>query len=220
MQPAEQPTDMHAEYEALKHLLVEQAERLHALEREVQHFLDQYFSAVAEEMETLQMLERSRTQWFEAHIPATQRLQRQGEQAAEQARTRLLRDAYRSAARNSHPDKGGSDGEAMRRINRAREEGDIATLVKEAMPKPHRVPEAQWQASLAEMAQWRGKLEESTRALLDSPAYALYLKAFEARLSGRNWLEEVTQTIRRQVTSEQRAIAKKNIESIAGWRVA
>ncbi len=39
-------------------------------------------------------------------------------------------------------------------------------------------------------------------------------------LALRYWLEEVTQNIRSQVTSEQRAIAKKNIESIADWRVA
>ncbi len=201
------------EVRVLRSMLVEQAKRLHDLERELQGFLEQYFAAIAADIETLVTLERQRGDWFDAHMPEMKRMQERLEEAGERARKHLARDAYRKAAKQAHPDAGDTRGD-MRHINRAKEENDIATLLSAALPDAHATD------AKDELESWRGKLEESTRALLDSPAYALYLKAFEARLAGRNWLKDMSDHIKRQVEDEQRAIAKRNIEAIADWRVA
>lgn len=217
-------TDPRAHYAVLRAMLVEQAKRLGEMERELQQFLEQYYDAVAKDIETLFALESAREAWMSEHMPEMQRLQKRLDATAGQARASLSREAYRKAARNTHPDAAGTHAgdDAIQRINRAKEEGDIATLLQAAIPEAPRThaKEEAWHAIVLELKQWQEKLEFSTRALLDSPAYALYLKAFEARLAGRNWLTDMTQRIRKQVEDEQRAIARKGVQAIADWRVA
>lgn len=216
--------DPRAHYTVLRAMLVEQAKRLNELEQELQQFLEQYYDAVAKDIETLFALESARDAWMQEHMPEMRRMQQRIDATAEQTRASLSREAYRKAARNTHPDAvGGAHANGdIQRINRAKEEGDIATLLQAAMPTPPKAnaQEETWHMTVLELKQWQEKLEFSTRALLDSPAYALYLKAFEARLAGRNWLDDMAHSIRRQVETEQRAIARKGVKAIADWRVA
>ncbi|MBA4274716.1 MAG: hypothetical protein C0436_03575 [Alphaproteobacteria bacterium] len=199
--------------EALRNTLIAQAARLSELERELHGFLAEYYRAVAQDIEALFALENVKSSWVKERMPTAQTMQQQQESEAANARTQLAREAYRKAAKHTHPDtlEGGSH-EDIQRINRAKEEGDIATLLGAALPQHH--------AAMDELVAWQTRLDDATRALLESPAYALYLKAFEARLAGRNWLEDMTHHIRKSIAIESRAIAKQGVKAIAEWRVA
>lgn len=214
--------DPRAHYTVLRAMLVEQAKRLNEMERELHQFLDQYYEAVAKDIETLFILENARNAWLNQHMPEMRRMQQRIDEAGKATRHQLTREAYRKAARNTHPDAVGSQAaQDIQRVNRAKEEGDIVTLLQAAIPAPPKTAqEDAWIATMKELQAWQEKLDTSTRALLDSPAYALYLKAFEARLAGRNWLDDMTHKIRSQVASEQRAIVRKGVKAIADWRAA
>ncbi len=197
--------------------LLEGAERLRLLEQELQSFLDEYFAAVSQDIETLFALETRRSEWLESAMPQAAKQQRATERTREEAHIRFAREAYRHAARKSHPDTLGGNSDTMQRVNRAKEEGDIASLIAIALGETAGEDQAAAQAALLE---WKTKLDAATQALYESPAYALYLKAFEARLAGRDWLNDMTTMIRRQVEYQARVGAKEAVQRIADWRVA
>lgn len=199
--------------EALRSILIAQAARLSELERELHGFLAEYYRAVAQDIEALFALENVKNGWVKERMPTAHTMQEIHASEANASRVQLTREAYRKAAKHTHPDtlEGGSHAD-IQRINRAKEEGDIATLLSAALPMHN--------AAMDELVAWQTRLDEATRALLESPAYALYLKAFEARLAGRNWLEDMTHHIRKSIAIESRAIAKQGVKAIAEWRVA
>jgi hypothetical protein len=212
-----------AQYHALRNALIEQAEHLAVLERELNHFLDHYMQAVAEELATLQSLQQAKTEWFTGHLPQAQQTAQTKEHEDNSVRNQLARDVYRKAARNTHPDIHDTDAAfdtaSIQRINQARDEGDIATLLDAALPPTPDAPHT-WNNAMCELEHWQSRLTKSRNALLDSPGYALYLKAIEARLAGHDWLTDVTQKIRQNIAHETRAIAKEGVRAIANWRVA
>jgi hypothetical protein len=211
------------QYHAQRNALLEQAEQLASLERELNHFLDHYMQAVADDMATLASLQRAKTEWFSDHLPQAHQMAHSKEHEDFSARNQLARDVYRKAARNTHPDITDSlathDTTSIQRINQARDEGDIATLLDAALPPTPDAPHI-WDNAMYELEHWQARLNKSRNALLDSPGYALYLKAMEARLAGRDWLNDVTQKIRQNIAHETRAIAKQGVRAIANWRVA
>ncbi len=211
--------DARAQFYAKHARLVQQAERLRETECELQQFLSEYYAAIAQDIMTLVALEAAKGTWMGEHLPNAKHMHEAMEAAAIKTRATLSREAYRSAARNAHPDvvRDAQDTN-MQRVNRAREEDDIATLLAVAMQPKHSGED--WEVALTELARWEQQIHDSTEALFASPAYALYLKAFEAKLAGRNWLEDTTQNIRRAVALETRAIAKQGVQAIAQWRVA
>ncbi len=61
-------------------------------------------------------------------------------------------------------------------------------------------------ARCMELDAWREALEQRRRTIASSAAYELYLKAFEARLAGRNWLASVTQKLQNEISQRKRQI--------------
>lgn len=207
--------------DAERRAVLEKAARLRETEQELQQFLSGYYAAIGEHIEALFALEDAKTAWLSQHMPTMQCMQQRVDIAADETRTTLLKNAYRQAARNAHPDVQSAEADrayapndTMMRVNRAREEGDIATLIATAMQHTTRDETLGHE----ELKRWNHALDESMEALLSSPAYALYLKAFEAKLAGRNWLEDTTQTLKRVIAIESRAAAKEGVRAIAQLR--
>jgi hypothetical protein len=211
MMAADSPTaeiplaERHAE--ALRELKAE-ALRLQMIERDLEQFLSEYFTAVEDYMESLQVEHQAKSAFLAAAMPEAERIESERFAAAlpkKKSRKNPIQTLYRRAARAHHPDVAqAKTPDAMRGLTEARDKGDIVTLVLASLPADEagELPEKALEALCAELIEWRDCLAARRASLLESPAYALYLKALEARLAGRDWFGAIRQAFQQRLTAQ------------------
>lgn len=200
---AEMPlSERHAQ--ALQELKAE-ALRLQMIERDLEAFLGEYFSAVEEYMESLQTETKARQVFLAEMMPEAEQLESERFSQAlskKKGRKNPVHSLYRRAARTHHPDVAPEGKpESMRHLTEARDRGDIVTLVLASLPAAEE-EDAVREKLIVEMEEWRDCLAARRASLLSSPAYALYLKALEARLAGRDWFGTIRQAFQQRLTAQ------------------
>lgn len=195
-----------------------EARKLKEVERELGVFLDAYYEAISDYLGELEHIETARAMLLETVMPYAAHLSQLSAPELNEASEKAsgydawVKQLYRCAVRQHHPDLVADEAAAhtqMTQLNAARERGDIDVLMQAAMPQMDEGSEASLgmlKARCMELDAWRQALEQRRRTIANSPAYELYLKAFEARLAGRNWLASVTQKLQHEISHRKRQI--------------
>lgn len=204
-----------------------EAKKLKEVERELNVFLATYYDAISDYLDELEQIESARALLLDSLMPhATHIAHKIGLEPSAASQKASGYDAwvkqlYRVAVRTHHPDLAVDEAAAharMTRLNAAREQGDIDVLMRAAMPHMDEENEASlgmFKARCMELDAWKEALHERRRTIASSPAYELYLKAFEARLAGRNWLASVTQKLQQEISQRKRQIMQLEWQSVA-----
>lgn len=185
---------------------LEKAARLTlTLESELTRFANDYYEAVGQYAEHLAHLEAQGVCALTApDAPTT----RDGE----------LKKLYRALAKELHPDRNG-DATRMQRANEAYHAGDYAALLCLQFEQEMEGAE-DWKIQLAYIESAITRYRAQYETWLNSPIYALWEKATEARLAGKNWLQAVIGNIRKEIERHQRALASAQIVELSAWRQA
>ncbi len=212
--------------------LDQSCEALRQLEDEIAHFMEQYYTKVGSYFEELARLEEELTA-FNASIAADQIAARKTHQVNESLRAIAhksnaraleadLKTLYRDMAKRAHPDAGDTaDHEAMGRINEAYAKRNLGELWKirqelevepvKALPKD-RI--AMLQAQQEALQKTLEEVESRRLSLEESEACALMQRAFQMRICGQDFIQQVTDQVLAQITVTRKKLVTTKIKHL------
>ncbi len=175
------------------------ARRTLQLERELASFAEAYFDALGE----------MALAFSESASAESTTLADLTEISSE--RTQAMKTTYRQLMKTLHPDVAERDAsETLAQVQRAYEANDLAGLLRielEMLPPPVDAPNvtlAALETKLARIAQALGVWEAREHSLRDTALYACWQRARAAKLAGRNWIQLITDRLRRDIAQNRK----------------
>lgn len=195
---------------------------LHGLEREIEDFLTHYYEQVGASIERLTDLEQqlASLQQCGNTLPAPQSVP-SSRLPGMDAEVKTL---YRRLVRECHPDTAGEDAEkaeAIRNLNDAYAKRNIGELWKihreldvtnQALSATERL--SRLKAHCERMQASLEAVEHRRMALEDSPAYALMQRAFQSKLCGQDFIENVRNHLHARIEQTKRDLVRAQMRQL------
>ncbi|MCI5049385.1 MAG: hypothetical protein MRY32_03535 [Rickettsiales bacterium] len=205
------------------------------LEKDIEGFLGEYYQQVGGYFEQLEAIERELKEYeADEPMPIAKRLFKEQEvlpKGQSKAIERDVKSLYRDMAKQFHPDNlaGGAAVESMkedviRTLNDAYSRKSLVDLWKiklevEAkqqddaeLPMAERVDVLQQRLDHLERA--KQEVDKRRKKLEESQAYALFQRAFQLRLCGCDFIEQVVIDVRNQIDLKKKLLVSRKVRHL------